>query len=99
MNETNTAEHMDSSYKEYLTKQVGSDFDFRLIDNRYTLKIIKDRIKMSMSKGHHGISSELLLKLVNDDIVSCITLIINQLLITGIFPDKLKIAKVTPVSL
>ena len=76
MNETNTAEHVDSSYKDYLTKQIDSNFDFRLIDNRYTLKIIKD-IKMSMSKGHDGISSELL-KLVNDDISSCITLIINQ---------------------
>ena len=95
MNETNTAEHVDSSYKDYLTKQIDSNFDFRLIDNRYTLKIIKD-IKMSMSKGHDGISSELL-KLVNDDITSCITLIINQSLTTGIFPDKLKIAKVTPV--
>ena len=46
---------------------------------------------MSMSNGHDGISSELL-KLVNDDISSCITLIINQSLTTGIFPDKLKIA-------
>ena len=40
------------------------------------MKIIKD-IKISMSNGHDGISSELL-KLVNDDISSCITLIINQ---------------------
>ena len=95
MNETNTAEHVDSSYKDYLTKQIDSNFDFRLINNRYTLKIIKN-IKMSMSKGHDGISSELL-KLVNDAISSCITLIINQSLTTGIFPDKLKIAKVTPV--
>ena len=51
---------------------------------------------MSMSNGQDGISSELL-KLVNDDISSCITLILNQSLTTGIFPDKLKIAKVTPV--
>ena len=51
---------------------------------------------MSMSNGHDGISSELL-KLVNDDISSCITLIINQSLTMGIFPDKLKIAKVTQV--
>ena len=51
---------------------------------------------MSMSKCHDGISSELL-KLVNDDISSCITIsLINQSLTTGIFPDKLKIAKVTP---
>ena len=27
----------------------------------------------------------------------CITLIINQSLMSGIFPDKLKIAKVTPI--
>ena len=40
INETNTAEHVDSSYKDYLTKQIDSNFDFRLIDNRYTLKII-----------------------------------------------------------
>ena len=94
MNETNTVEHMDSSYTDYLTNQIDSNFAFRLIDNRYTLKIIKDI--MSMSNGHDGISSELL-KLVNVDISSCITLIINQSLTTGIFPDKLTIAKVTPV--
>ena len=49
-----------------------------------------------MSNGYDGISSELL-KLVNDDISSCITLIINQSLNTGIFPDELLLAKVTPV--
>ena len=95
MNETNTVEHMDSSYTDYLTNQIDSNFVFRLIDNRDTLKILKG-IKMSMSNCHDGISSELL-KLVNDDISSCITLIINQSLTTGILPDKLKIAKVTPV--
>ena len=56
MNETNTDEHVDSSYKNYLTKQIDTNFDFRLIDNRYALKITKD-IKMSISKGHDGISS------------------------------------------
>ena len=50
---------------------------------------------MSMSKCHDGISSELVI----DDISSCITLslFINQSLTTGIFPDQLKNAKVTPV--
>ena len=74
MKETNTVEHMDFSYTDYLTNQIDSNFAFRLIDHRYILKIIKD-IKMSMSNGHDGISSELL-KLVNDYISSCITLII-----------------------
>ena len=51
---------------------------------------------MSRSNGHDSISSELL-KLVNIDISDCITLIINQFLRSGIFPDQLKIAIVTPI--
>ena len=50
---------------------------------------------MSHSKGD-GISTEHL-KLINKDISKCLTLIINQSLNSGIFPDKLKIAKVTPI--
>ena len=49
---------------------------------------------MSHSKGYDGISTEHL-KLIN--ISKCLTLIINQSLSSGIFPDKLKIAKVTPI--
>ena len=44
----------------------------------------------------HGLSSEVL-KLISNEISSSITLIINQTLTTGIFPDKLKIAKVVPI--
>ena len=60
-----------------------------------TIRIIKN-IKLSSSNGHDSISSELL-KLISDDISKCITLIINQSLMSGIFPDKLQIAKVTPI--
>ena len=38
-----------------------------------------------------------LLKLIKDDVASSITLIINQSFQSGIFPDKLKIAKVIPI--
>ena len=38
-----------------------------------------------------------MLKLISNKISSSITLIINQTLTTGIFPDKLKIAKVVPI--
>ncbi len=34
-----------------------------------------------------------LIKTVKDPLIKPITIIINQMLITGIFPDKLKIAK------
>ena len=60
-----------------------------------TIRIIK-HIKISTSKGHDGISSELQ-KLITNDISKCITVIMNQLLTSGIFPNSLKIAKVTPI--
>ena len=53
-------------------------------------------VKLSKSKGHDGISLEVL-KLISNEISSSITLIINQTLTTEIFPDKLKIAKVVPI--
>ena len=37
------------------------------------------------------------LKLVKTEIISSLTCILNQSLHTGIFPDKLKIAKVIPI--
>ena len=52
--------------------------------------------KISTSKGHDSISSELL-KLITNDIAKCITVIINQWLTSGIFPNSLNIAKVTPI--
>ena len=48
------------------------------------------------SKRHDGISSKLV-KLINNDISLCIAFIINQSLTSGIFLDRLKIAKVTPI--
>ena len=38
-----------------------------------------------------------LLKLITNEICGAVTLIINQSLTTGIFPNKLKIAKVIPL--
>ena len=51
---------------------------------------------MSHSKGYDGSSTEHL-KLINNDLSKCLILIINQSLNSGIFPDQLKIAKVTPI--
>ena len=94
-NENNIRRHEGSTYKNYLTNQYDCTFAFHLINNNDTLRIIKN-IKMSHSKGYDGISTEHL-KLINKDISKCLTLIINQSLNSGIFPDKLKIAKVTPI--
>ena len=48
------------------------------------------------SCGFDGISSQLL-KLIKPVLTKSLTLITNQILTTGIFPDKLKIAKVIPI--
>ena len=94
-NENNIRKHEGSTCKNYLTNQYDCTFAFHLINNNDTLRIIKN-IKMSHSKGYDGLSTEHL-KLINKDISKRLTLIINQSLNSGIFPDQLKIAKVTPI--
>ena len=49
-----------------------------------------------MSSGKYGISN-ILLKAIMPVILKPLTLIINQMLNTGIFPDNLKIAKLVPL--
>ena len=49
-----------------------------------------------MSSGKDGISN-IVLKAIMPVILKSPTLIINQMLNTGIFPDSLKIAKVVPL--
>ena len=48
------------------------------------------------SCAYDGLSTKLL-KILEPAITKSLTLLINQVLTTGIFPDKLKIAKVIPV--
>ena len=48
------------------------------------------------SCGFDGISAKLL-KVIEPVILKSLTLLINQVLYSGIFPDKLKIAKVIPI--
>ena len=95
LNSRNITEHNDSSYRDYLSERIESSFEFRLVDSHDVKRIIKG-IKISRSNGHDGISSELF-KLISNDIADSITLIINQSLKSGIFPNQLKIAKVTPI--
>ena len=82
-NEAHIRTHQGSHFRDYLTRHTEARFAFHEIHNYKTIRIIKN-IKLSSSKGHDGISSELL-KLISDDISKCITLIINQSLMSGIF--------------
>ena len=84
------------SFKDYLHSPVNNvNFKFKLIDIENTVNII-DGLKTKSSCGHDGLSVKIL-KQIKYELSSSITLIINQSLNTGIFPERLKIAKVIPI--
>ena len=83
------------SYKDFLTKVIHSEFSFSLINESLVKKILQN-LKPKTSFGHDEISTKLL-KSISNVITPVLTIIINQSLFTGIFPDQLKIAKIKPV--
>ena len=58
-------------------------------------KIISD-LSTKDSYGHDAISTKLL-KYISNEICKPLTLVVNQCLQTGIFPDNMKLAKVIPI--
>ena len=71
------------------------NFDFKLISEETTMEALNN-LKPTHSCGQHGISTKLL-KTCKHAICKPLTLIINQMLSTCIFPDNLKVAKVIPL--
>ena len=82
-------------YKKFLTNPCLNKLSLLPIDEETTIKII-DGLKAKNSEGVDGLSVKLL-KAIKYETSKAITHIINQSLHTGIFPDKLKLAKVIPV--
>ena len=82
-------------FRSYLKNTISSNFTFRNINTHDVNKIIND-MKTKTSTGHDNISNKLL-KSLQVVISKSLTLIINQSLNTGIFPQKLKLAKVIPI--
>ena len=83
------------NFKSYMKKQITSSFNFELITIQESQKVV-DSLKSKTSSGHDNLSVSLL-KYIAPLIIKPITLVINQSLTTGIFPQKLKIAKVLPL--
>ena len=82
-------------YKSFLKKVFTCSFHFDLVNESDVMKIVTS-LKSKDSAGFDGISTKLL-KILIPAILKPITLILNQSLVTGIFPNKLKIAKVVPL--
>ena len=68
---------------------------FSQISEEAVMEVLNN-LKLKLSCGHDGISSRLL-KASKNVICKPLTLIINQTLTSGIFPDTLKIAKIIPL--
>ena len=83
------------SFKDYLKNKFNLKFTFHNIDEEHVSKII-DKLSPKTSFGFDGLSSKLL-KSIKNAVIKPITTIINQMINTGIFPDKLKIAKIVPI--
>ena len=84
-----------NSVSSYLKRHVSSCFHFECVNPTVVMKYINDLASKS-SCGPDKISSILLKRLANY-IVTPLTVMINQSLCTGTFPDKLKLAKVIPL--
>ena len=77
------------SYKDYLTSPCDTSFNFTLVTEN-DITIIISKLNAKMSSGKDGISN-IVLKAIMPVFLKPLTLIINQMLNTGIFPDNLKI--------
>ncbi len=75
-----------------LTKTYNDTFKFQNI-NENTVNDILDKLAAKSSFGFGGLTTKLIKKTIKSILVKPITIIINQMLNTGIFPDKLKLLK------
>ena len=83
------------NFQMYLNKAILTSFNFTLIDDGILGKTLHS-LRTKTSAGHDGISVKLL-KYLFPALSKPLCLVINQSLLTGIYPDKLKIAKVIPL--
>ena len=83
-------------YTQYLSTPITETrLQFKCITDNDT-QIAIGMLENKSSSGHDGISNKLL-KLLKMDLSKSLTLIINQMITTGIFPDSFKISKITPL--
>ena len=84
-----------TTFEHYLKHPSENKMVFKEINEETTNRIIHD-LKSKSSCGKDGLSVKLL-KHIKEEVNKPLTLIRNQSLKMGIFPDKLKISKVIPI--
>ena len=93
VNNIGNIEH--GSFKKYLNNPCSDVLNFKPVEEADVIKII-DNLSSKNSCGIDKITTKLL-KTITPYITKSIAFIINQSLASGVFPDKLKIAKIVPI--
>ncbi len=83
------------NFQNYLTHKYNDNFHFQKINEEIITSII-DKLAPKISRGFDGIFTKLV-KAMKGTLITPITTIINQMLNTGIFPERLKNAKIIPI--
>ena len=84
-----------SDYTQYLKTPSLKTCTFKCVTQEDIVKAI-DNLENKNSSGHDGISNKVL-KYIKLELSNSLTLIVNQMLTTGIFPDSFKKSKITPI--
>ena len=84
-----------NDYSRYLNKSINGVFTFKPVEAELISETIKN-LPNKNSCGCDGINTNLL-KIIEPAITKPLTILINQVLHVGVFPDKLNIAKVIPI--
>ena len=92
---TINANDNNENYKQYLTIPSNKVCIFNAITEYQVIEII-DKMENKSSSGHDSISNKII-KFCKDQISKTLTIIINQMLHSGIFPTNLKISKIIPL--
>ena len=82
-------------FNNYLNNPVETKFSFQTITENKVSNII-NKLKNKISYGYGSISN-IMLKRAHDPLIRPLTLLINQTLSTGIFPNALKISRIKPL--
>ena len=85
---------INADYSKYLNNPIDTNFLFRSADDEEILRVIVN-FENSKASGPNSIPTEIL-KLLRFNLCHPLKEIINISFATGIYPDKLKIAKVIP---
>ena len=79
----------------FLSDKRDENLNFTAVDEN-DIRKIADKLDNKKSCGIDGISNIIMKSIINI-LIKPVTIIINQMLETGVFPDKLKVTKVIPL--